>query len=101
MSFKSISIEAKKIEVVKKWPKPKSVRDIQVFLGFVNFYWQFIQGLNKIAVPLMSMLKTTVLLYVLVTNEIFTTYEVGSVKDRNKSIEKYRKLLKIRKSSKS
>ena len=59
MSSKNISIEAKRIEVVKKWPEPKSVRDIQVFLGFANFYWQFIQGFSKIAAPLTSMLKTT------------------------------------------
>ena len=35
---KDISIEAKRIKVVKEWPEPKSVRDIQVFLGFANFY---------------------------------------------------------------
>ncbi len=27
----------KKIEEVETWPKPQSVRDIQVFLGFANF----------------------------------------------------------------
>ena len=52
-------MEVERIEVVKKWPEPKSVRDIQVFLGFANFYWQFIQGFSKIAAPLTSMLKTT------------------------------------------
>ena len=52
-------MEAERIEVVRKWPEPKSVRDIQVFLGFANFYWQFIQGFSKIAAPLTSMLKTT------------------------------------------
>ena len=31
-------MEAEQIEVVSKWPEPKSVRDIQVFLGFANFY---------------------------------------------------------------
>ena len=38
VSSKGISMEAKKIEVVKKWPKLKSILDIQVFLGFANFY---------------------------------------------------------------
>ena len=38
VSSKDISMEAERIEVVKKWPEPKSVRDIQVFLGFANFY---------------------------------------------------------------
>ena len=57
--FKGISIEAKRIKVVREWPEPKSIRDIQVFLGFANFYWQFIQGFSRIAAPFTSMLKTT------------------------------------------
>ena len=59
VSSKGISMEAKRIEVVRKWPEPKSVRDIQVFLGFANFYRRFIQGFSRIAAPLTSMLKTT------------------------------------------
>ena len=49
VSSKEISMEAKRIEVVKDWAEPKSVCNIQVFLGFANFYWQFIQGFNRIA----------------------------------------------------
>ena len=48
-----------RIEVVRNWPEPKSVRDIQVFIGFANFYRRFIRGFSKIAAPLTSMLKTT------------------------------------------
>ena len=51
-------MEAKKIEMVREWLEPKSIWDIQVFLGFANFYRQFIQGFSKIAAPLTSMLKT-------------------------------------------
>ena len=36
----------------------KSVRDIQVFLGFTNSYQRFILGFSRIATPLTSMLKT-------------------------------------------
>ena len=39
VSSKKISIEAKQIEVVKKWLELKSIWEIQVFLGFTNFYW--------------------------------------------------------------
>ena len=52
-------MEAKRIKVVKNWPEPKSVRDIQVFLGFANFYQRFIQGFSRIVTPLTSILKTT------------------------------------------
>ena len=38
VSSKDISMEAEKIEVVRKWPESKSIQNIQVFLGFANFY---------------------------------------------------------------
>ena len=41
---------------MKNWPEPKSLRDIQVFLGFANFYCRFIQSFNRIAAALTSML---------------------------------------------
>ena len=52
-------MEEEKIEAVKAWPEPKSIRDIQVFLRFANFYQHFIQGFSKITSSLTSMLKTT------------------------------------------
>ena len=52
-------MEEERIEAVKAWLEPKSIRDIQVFLGFINFYQRFIQGFSKIVAPLTSMLKTT------------------------------------------
>ena len=58
MSLKSIRIEDERIEAVKQWPEPQSVWDIQVFLGFANFYQRFIQGFSQIAALLISMLKT-------------------------------------------
>ena len=55
----SIRIEDEKIEAVRNWPEPKSVQNIQVFIGFANFYWRFIRDLSRITVPLTLMLKTT------------------------------------------
>ena len=42
VSVQGVRIEEERIKVVKNWPKPKSMRDIQVFLGFANFYYCFI-----------------------------------------------------------
>ena len=52
-------MEDDKIKAIKPWFEPKSVRDIQLFIRFANFYWQFIQGFSQITVPLTSLLKTT------------------------------------------
>ena len=59
VSAQVIRMEDERIEAVKNWPEPTSVRDIQVFIGFANFYWRFIQGFSRIAVLLTSLLKTT------------------------------------------
>ncbi len=52
-------MEEERIEAVKAWEQSKSVREIQVFIGFANFYRRFIKGFSKIAALLTSMLKTT------------------------------------------
>ncbi len=54
-----IRMEEEKIKAVRDWREPQSVRDIQVFLGFANFYKRFIRNLSRIAVLLTSMLRTT------------------------------------------
>ena len=59
VSSQGIRMEDERIEAVRNWPEPKSVRDIQVFIVFANFYRRFIRGFSKIAAPLTSMLKTT------------------------------------------
>ena len=51
-------MEDERIEAIRSWPKPKLVQDIQVFLGFANFYHCFIWGFSKIAEPLILMLRT-------------------------------------------
>ena len=38
VSSQGIWMKDEKIKAVKNWPEPKSVQDIQVFIGFANFY---------------------------------------------------------------
>ncbi len=56
VSAQGIKIEVEKIEAVRDWPESHSVRDIQVFFGFANFYRRFIQNISRIVAPLTSML---------------------------------------------
>ena len=58
VSHQGIRMEEERIKAVRDWPEPQSVRDIQVFLGFANFYRRFIQGFSRLAALLTSMLKT-------------------------------------------
>src|SRR5258705_11919740 len=41
-----------KVQGVTDWPQPVKVKDVQSFIGFVNFYWRFICDFSEIACPL-------------------------------------------------
>ena len=57
VSSDGIAMDHRRVSTIKEWPTPKSFRDIQVFLGFANFYRRFIYRYSKIVAPLTDMLK--------------------------------------------
>src|SRR5258708_33898904 len=40
-----------KVQGVTDWPQPAKVKDVQSFIGFMNFYWRFIHNFSEIACP--------------------------------------------------
>jgi transposase InsO family protein len=52
-----VRISEAKIKTIKEWETPKTVKDVQSFLGFVNFNRQFIRDFAKIAIPLTKLTK--------------------------------------------
>lgn len=59
ISPEGVRMEPERISSVQDLPRPQGVRDVQVFIGFANFYHRFIRSFSKIAQPLKAMLKTT------------------------------------------
>src|SRR5258708_35066484 len=39
------------------WLQPAKVKDVQSFIGFMNFYWRFIHDFSKIARPLHTLTR--------------------------------------------
>lgn len=60
ISPEGISMDPAKVGAITSWPTPASVRDIQVFLGFANFYRRFIKNFSRIVVPITRLLKKDV-----------------------------------------
>src|SRR5690606_2532057 len=60
ISPNGISMDPAKVNAITSWPAPNSVRDIQVFLGFANFYRRFIKNFSKIVAPITRLLKKDV-----------------------------------------
>jgi hypothetical protein len=55
ISTDGISIDPSKVEVVKNWQRPTSVKGVQAFLGFCNFCRRFIKAYGRITKPLTAL----------------------------------------------
>jgi len=54
-----LQMDLVKLQAIKDWLHPKSVKDIQKFLGFCNFYQHFIRAYSTLAHPLFDLTKKT------------------------------------------
>ena len=53
----TVSMDPVKLDGIDKWPDPKTVREVQQFLGFANFYRRFIPSYSSIAKPLTELTR--------------------------------------------
>ncbi|KAI0992807.1 hypothetical protein K3495_g15377 [Podosphaera aphanis] len=60
ISTEGIHMDPKKVSCVQEWPRPRSVRDIQRFLGFANFYRRFIPEFSRLAAPMVNLTRKEV-----------------------------------------
>jgi hypothetical protein len=52
-----VEIDAVKITRVAEWPTLESKKEVQSFLGFTNFYCQFIERFSLLVCPLSDLIQ--------------------------------------------
>jgi len=52
-----VTMSTRKVDSIRKWKAPRSVKEVQIFLGFANFYRRFIENFSKRCKPIMETLK--------------------------------------------
>ncbi|KAL0191113.1 hypothetical protein M9458_013811, partial [Cirrhinus mrigala] len=57
IAFLGYIISPEGVNAVCNWPRPTTLKELQQFLGFANFYRSFIRGFSTVAAPLSSMVK--------------------------------------------
>ena len=57
LSPTGLTMAQNKVNIIRDWPEPQKVKDIQSFLGFANFYHRFIYNYSDIVVPLTRLMR--------------------------------------------
>ena len=55
-----IKPDDQKISIIKDWKRPENVKQVQQFIGFINYYHKFIRNFAQIAKPLFELLRKDV-----------------------------------------
>jgi len=53
-----VTMSEQKFESILNWRAPPSVKHVQIFIRFANFYRPFIENFSKVCKPITDMLKT-------------------------------------------
>ena len=57
VSNHGVSMDPRRVDAIQTWPEPKTLRELQIFLGFANFYRRFVRFYAKITRALTELLK--------------------------------------------
>ena len=60
VSQAGIGMDPAKVFAILDWPTPKSVKEVQSFLGFANFYRKFIHNCSSLTTPFTSLTRKAV-----------------------------------------
>lgn len=52
ISYNLVEMDPERIATVTEWPRPKTVKEVQSFLGFCNFYRRFIKDYSDVAMAM-------------------------------------------------
>ena len=58
-----VTLSARKVESIKNWKPPQSIMEVQIFIGFANFYRRFIDNFSSLVAPLTALTKKGITFY--------------------------------------
>ena len=57
LSKDGLSPDTKKVELIQQWPTPTNHKELQSFIGTVNYLSRFLAFLSDLCAPLQALLK--------------------------------------------
>ena len=78
ISATGLTMDERKVAAITDWPLPIQLKEVQLFLGFANFYSRFIDGFSSLVQPLIQLTwKDTPFLWTPATHNAFNALKVA------------------------
>ncbi len=58
---KDVQMNSQKMKAIMNWQASKSVKSVQSFIGFTNFYWKFIKNFSNLIMSMMALIQKNTL----------------------------------------
>ncbi|XP_010270820.1 PREDICTED: uncharacterized protein LOC104607029 [Nelumbo nucifera] len=72
VSREGVSVDNSKIQAIREWPKPQTIRALRGFLGLTGYYRKFVRDYGLLAAPLTKMLNKNAFQWDEAANTAFT-----------------------------
>lgn len=79
VSYGQLRMDPKKIAALASWPTPKCKKDVQQFLGFINFYRRFVRNFAKLATPLNRLCGSVPWVWTAAEDDAFTDLRTAGI----------------------
>ena len=77
---KNIIMDPTKIEIIIKWEALKTVKGVQKFLGFANFYRKFNKNFSQLVTLLTNLVKNDTIFFSKLTQIFVTVFFIDSIR---------------------
>ena len=57
VTTEGVAMESDRVAAIAEWPTPRTYREVQVFLGFANFYRRFVKSYSSVVAPMTGLMK--------------------------------------------
>ena len=58
VSARGVGCQAEKVDAVRNWPRPTTVKDLRSFLGFAGYYRRFVKDFAQMSAPLHALVTS-------------------------------------------
>ena len=71
-----VRVDPKKIEDMKYWPRPKTLKILCGFMGLTRYYHKFVKNYGNMVTPLTALLKNNSFTWTPIVDQAFQTLKV-------------------------